>query len=77
MSAPAQAVPADRSRAAHTTDEQVSGEPSSHQGDPYEIGSGPEFGSSEPKCKSHEQIRASGANASQPGGGECKHSNWR
>lgn len=40
--------------------------PLGHQEDPCEVGRCPEFGSSELKCKSHEQIRVSKVNACQP-----------
>lgn len=66
-----------RSWVVHTTEEQVSEDPINHQGDLYDIGSGPEFGSSELKCKSHEQIRASSASTSQPRGAEHKLSYQR
>ena len=66
-----------RSWVVHTTQEQVSEEPISHQGDPYEVGSGPEFGSSELKCKSHEEIKASSANTSQLKGAKHKQSYQR
>lgn len=57
----------------HTTEKQVSEKPTRQQGDPHEVGNGPEFGSSELKCKSNKQFLPNSANVSQPREAEHKY----